>query len=360
VPPKEEAEELGEPARQRPRTGDAAQGQSIGTLQSIDSLQATSDATGQSSAPPAVATASAPISADAPAAAGDESAPPTDPAQNAADTQQPVASVAVRTPPGEPPENGGSSEAGKQDEVHQQSLGDPGGSAKEAADAMGEAAGGTQGDGLDGSQRVEEHFQPSLPMQEMVVNFLLRMAFVIGGDRDHDLQVGYVRPPCLSLHAAIQICCCYHHAIGHLPSPCTMYCCWHAWALTMIHTKYNSASQHTFERRLLLLQALLAHTKTVLSKALGVWPKAAVKVNYISKLLQNNAHHNLDPPPTLLTGLDVMSTLVDLQPQKMVQVRSTSMNQPGAEFLNGFDSCESCFCICLSCACSLGSCVHPA
>ncbi|KAL0051806.1 hypothetical protein WJX82_002492 [Trebouxia sp. C0006] len=253
VPPKEEAEELGEPARQRPRTGDAAQGQSIGTLQSIDSLQATSDATGQSSAPPAVATASAPISADAPAATGDESAPPTDPAQNAADTQQPVASVAVRTPPGEPPENGGSSEAGKQDEVHQQSLGDPGGGAKEAVDAMGEAAGGTQGDGLDGSQRVEEHFQPSLPMQEMVVNFLLRMAFVIGGDRDHDLQ------------------------------------------------------------------ALLAHTKTVLSKALGVWPKAAVKVNYISKLLQNNAHHNLDPPPTLLTGLDVMSTLVDLQPQKMVQ-----------------------------------------
>ena len=189
LPPKEEAEELGEPARQRPRTGDAAQGQSIGTLQSIDSLQATSDATGQSSAPPAVATASAPISADAPAATGDEIAPPTDPAQNAADTQQPVASVAVRTPPGEPPENGGSSEAGKQDEVHQQSLGDPGGGAKEAVDAMGEAAGGTQGDGLDGSQRVEEHFQPSLPMQEMVVNFLLRMAFVIGGDRDHDLQV---------------------------------------------------------------------------------------------------------------------------------------------------------------------------
>ncbi|KAL0020642.1 hypothetical protein WJX79_010395 [Trebouxia sp. C0005] len=254
VPPKEEAEELGEPARQRPRTGDVGQGQqSIGTLQSIDSLQATSDATGQSSAPPAVATASALTSADAPAAAGDESAQPADPAQNAADTQQPVASVAVRAPPGAPPEGGGSSEAGKQDEVHQQSLGDPGGGAQEAADAMGEAAGGTQGDGLDGSQRVEEHFQPSLPMQEMVVNFLLRMAFVIGGDRDHDLQ------------------------------------------------------------------ALLAHTKTVLSKALGVWPKAAVKVNYISKLLQNNAHHNLDPPPTLLTGLDVMSTLVDLQPQKMVQ-----------------------------------------
>lgn len=98
------------------------------------------------------------------------------------------------------------------------------------------------------------------------------------------------------------------------------------------------------------MQALLAHTKTVLSKALGVWPKAAVKVNYISKLLQNNAHHNLDPPPTLLTGLDVMSTLVDLQPQKMVQVRYTSMNQPGAELHNSFDSCASCL-LCLSQSC---------
>ena len=70
---------------------------------------------------------------------------------------------------------------------------------------------------------------------------------------------------------------------------------------------------------LLTMQALLTHTKAVLGKALSVWPKAAVKVNYISKLLQNNAHHNLDPPPTLLTGLDVMTTLVELQPQKMVQ-----------------------------------------
>ena len=54
--------------------------------------------------------------------------------------------------------------------------------------AIGEPT-GTQGEGLESSQRVEEHFQPSLPMQEMVVNFLLRMAFVIGGDRDHDFQV---------------------------------------------------------------------------------------------------------------------------------------------------------------------------
>lgn len=63
----------------------------------------------------------------------------------------------------------------------------------------------------------------------------------------------------------------------------------------------------------------MPHTKAVLGKALSVWPKAEVKVNYISKLLQNNAHHNLDPPPTLLTGLDVMHTLVELQPEKMVR-----------------------------------------
>ena len=67
------------------------------------------------------------------------------------------------------------------------------------------------------------------------------------------------------------------------------------------------------------MQALLTHTKAVLSKALRIWPSAAVKVNYISKLLQNNAHHNLDPPPTLLTGLDVMDTLVEFQPHKMVR-----------------------------------------
>lgn len=66
-------------------------------------------------------------------------------------------------------------------------------------------------------------------------------------------------------------------------------------------------------------QTLLTHTKSVLSSALKVWPSAAVKVNYISKLLSNSAHHNIDPPPTLLTGLDVMNTLVHLQPEKMVQ-----------------------------------------
>ena len=67
-------------------------------------------------------------------------------------------------------------------------VADATGAGKDAGEgAMNEAA-GPQGDGLESNQRVEEDFQPSLPMQEMVVNFLLRMAFVIGGDRDHDLQ----------------------------------------------------------------------------------------------------------------------------------------------------------------------------
>lgn len=80
------------------------------------------------------------------------------------------------------------------------------------------------------------------------------------------------------------------------------------------------------------LQALLTHTKSVLSSALKVWPNAAVKVNYISKLLSNSAHNNIDPPPTLLTGLDVMNTLVDLQPEKMVQ-------ECGAELVLMMDPC---------------------
>ena len=80
------------------------------------------------------------------------------------------------------------------------------------------------------------------------------------------------------------------------------------------------------------LQALLTHTKAVLSKALHIWPNAAVKVNYINKLLQNNAHHNLDPPPTLLTGLDIMHTLVEFQPHKMVR-------ECGAELILMMEPC---------------------
>lgn len=76
----------------------------------------------------------------------------------------------------------------------------------------------------------------------------------------------------------------------------------------------------------------MTHTKSVLSSALKVWPSAAVKVNYISKLLSNSAHNNIDPPPTLLTGLDVMNTLVDLQPEKMVQ-------ECGAELVLMMDPC---------------------
>lgn len=91
-------------------------------------------------------------------------------------------------------------------------------------------------------------------------------------------------------------------------------------------------SRHDTPHDHMCTQALLSHTKAVLSKALCIWPSAAVRVNYINKLLQNNAHHNLDPPPTLLTGLDVMETLVELQPQKMVR-------ECGAELILMLDPC---------------------
>ena len=187
IQPKEEAEELGEPASQIRRTGDTQQGQQpSGALQSIDSLQGASEAAGQASTPAADNAAAVPPAAEAPVATGDGTAAAAEPAHPVDNASQPVASAAARAPM----ENGETAEASKQGEVSQQSLGDPGADGKESqADGMGETTGATQGDALDSSQRVEEHFQPSLPMQEMVVNFLLRMAFVIGGDRDHDLQV---------------------------------------------------------------------------------------------------------------------------------------------------------------------------
>ena len=107
-------------------------------------------------------------------------------------------------------------------------------------------------------------------------------------------------------------------------------------ALTTLTLLYLQDSPHyislDISTSVLALQALLTHTKSVLSSALKVWPNAAVKVNYISKLLSNSAHNNIDPPPTLLTGLDVMNTLVDLQPEKMVQ-------ECGAELVLMMDPC---------------------
>lgn len=186
IQPKEEPEDLGEPTSQRQRTCESAQGQqSVGTLQSLEgSLSGAADANGQTSAPPAADTAVASALTDSTDIASSQAALPIQAGPIGPAIQQgaPTADAGTLS------EMGGNDEAGSrlQDEGHQQSVGDPRG----AGDAsISEATGGMPGDGLDSSQRVEEHFQPSLPMQEMVVNFLLRMAFVIGGDRDHDLQV---------------------------------------------------------------------------------------------------------------------------------------------------------------------------
>ena len=80
-------------------------------------------------------------------------------------------------PVAEPP--GPSGNASAQD---QQGFGD-------AADVGREGPGLIAAVSAEGNQKMEEHFQPSIPMQEMVVNFLLRMAFVIGGDKEHEAQV---------------------------------------------------------------------------------------------------------------------------------------------------------------------------
>ena len=37
---------------------------------------------------------------------------------------------------------------------------------------------------------LDDDFAPTQPMQEMIVNFLLRMCFVLGESKEKDLQVG--------------------------------------------------------------------------------------------------------------------------------------------------------------------------
>ena len=55
------------------------------------------------------------------------------------------------------------------------------------------------------------------------------------------------------------------------------------------------------------LQLMHKHTLAVLSDALTLWPTALVKLHYIEKLLTANLAANMDPPPALVTGLQVMS-----------------------------------------------------
>lgn len=58
---------------------------------------------------------------------------------------------------------------------------------------------------------------------------------------------------------------------------------------------------------------LYQHTLGVLSEALALWPGVPVRVHYIDKLLTANQHAHLDPPPALLTGLQVMRRVLDAQ-----------------------------------------------
>ena len=62
-----------------------------------------------------------------------------------------------------------------------------------------------------------------------------------------------------------------------------------------------------------VMQLLYQHTLGVLSEGLALWPGIPVRVHYIDKLLSANQQQNLDPPPALLTGLQVMRRVLDAQ-----------------------------------------------
>ena len=66
----------------------------------------------------------------------------------------------------------------------------------------------------------------------------------------------------------------------------------------------------------------------VLTEALQIWPSASIKMNYVAKLLQANTSLQLDPPPALVTGLDILQRVMEVQPQKAVQVRACSCSGP--------------------------------
>lgn len=142
-----------------------------------------SQAPSQQDAPPTDTTVP---SESAPTTGDEAGTPPTQADQEAPDGEglvtplSPAGTVSGSSPMIPPSE--GSSHHATASTQDQQGFGD-------AADVGREGAGLIASVSAEGSQKMEEHFQPSIPMQEMVVNFLLRMAFVIGGDKEHELQV---------------------------------------------------------------------------------------------------------------------------------------------------------------------------
>ena len=60
-------------------------------------------------------------------------------------------------------------------------------------------------------------------------------------------------------------------------------------------------------------QALYETTLGLLEEALQLWPGVNVRMHYVDKLLSANRANNLNPPPALLTGLHILTRVLDTQ-----------------------------------------------
>ena len=61
------------------------------------------------------------------------------------------------------------------------------------------------------------------------------------------------------------------------------------------------------------VQPLYDATLGLLEQALHLWPGTNVRMHYVDKLLTANKAQQLNPPPALLTGLHVMSLVLEIQ-----------------------------------------------
>lgn len=191
VQPKEETAD--EPASQRPRVGEFEHRQPVSSSGSLTPAAGAGEQSGLPSglAPAGLAPAAVPSPDEGQPASGDGGS-----AGTSDQSLRPKTLVEDQHSPAAFPANSTATKTQGTETLQGATDNNSAGRGSGEA-AMGEPT-GTPGEGLESSQRVEEHFQPSVPMQEMVVNFLLRMAFVIGGDRDHDLQVqhtSWLAPP---------------------------------------------------------------------------------------------------------------------------------------------------------------------
>ncbi len=206
-------------------------------------------------------------------------------------------------------------------------------------------------------------------MQEMIVNFLLRMCFVLGESKEKDLQVGL--SCCSAMHGVVE-------QAGSLPGLFSLSNGTVAYVVSVArqtsdfrndaarlyvlqpHQPLPRTLSHVCRglpsRRpvcaiqcwICAVQALQKHAMFVLTDALQIWPGACIKMNYVPKLLQANTQMQLDPPPALVTGLDILQRVMEVQPQKAIQVRShrtaarTSQNYALLWCSALLADCESC------------------